>query len=422
MGSGVHAIEALTLPARLGSAGTRWRRLGRWTLTIIVILASLAPLILWRFRLVPRTDLSVYRAAGSAVLHGRTLYGAAFSGGPMPVPLPFTYPPFSAMLFVPLAILPWKVATILWFVASLSCLVFITRRAFAPFLEHTDPWQGLALGVIVALLLWTVPITDTLWFGQINLILMALVFFDFLSIRRTQGVLTGIAAAVKLTPAIFIVYFALTGQRRAATRALATMAACWALAVIVLPKASAQYFFGDLFKVSRPGSPAFFSNQAINGLIARAHGPDWLWIPAGLCLLVVGMRRARRAHAVGNDLAAVTLLGVTSLVVVPISWLATAVWIGPALGVMLGDATRRGRVLATVATFALLVARVPMLADKMVHHHVFPVLAKTLESSYLIVFVAIMCLLSTNNAEDEDTEPVGAHVPPRSGIAVTRGW
>jgi len=54
-------------------------------------------------------DLLVYQYAGDAVLHGRAVYGTRD-----PVnDLPFTYPPFAAVLAVPLALLPPWLAGVL---------------------------------------------------------------------------------------------------------------------------------------------------------------------------------------------------------------------------------------------------------------------------------------------------------------------
>jgi alpha-1,2-mannosyltransferase len=62
------------------------------------------------------------------------------------------------------------------------------------------------------------PVRTTLALGQINIVLMALVAFDLLlpstwftvagrTVGWPRGVLTGIAAAIKLTPLVFLLYF-----------------------------------------------------------------------------------------------------------------------------------------------------------------------------------------------------------------------
>ena len=71
------------------------------------------------------------------------------------------------------------------------------------------------------------PVWETLFLGQINLILLALILTDVWLVSRGSsrlavGVGVGIAAAIKLTPAIFIVFFLLAGRTRAAFVAAGT--------------------------------------------------------------------------------------------------------------------------------------------------------------------------------------------------------
>jgi alpha-1,2-mannosyltransferase len=270
----------------------------------------------------------------------------------------------------------------------------MVKESFAPFLRRFERPRSLyALVCVIGLLVWTVPITDTLWFGQINLILAALVLTDCLRARKGQGVLVGLATAFKITPGLFIVYFLITRQRRAAFRAIATVAACWGSAAILLPTASREYWFHAVFKVGRPGPLAFFSNQSINGIVHRLNGPNWLWIPLGVVVAAVGLWQARAAHRSGDALAAVALVGLTTLIVAPISWLASAVWIAPAIGLILGNATQRRRVIATGSVLVLFWARLPMLGDKLTRVYPTPVLGSALENAYVFVLLLMILFL-----------------------------
>jgi alpha-1,2-mannosyltransferase len=44
-------------------------------------------------------------------------------------PLPFTYPPFGAVVFLPLSALPWLAARVVWQLLSLLCLWWLVRTA-----------------------------------------------------------------------------------------------------------------------------------------------------------------------------------------------------------------------------------------------------------------------------------------------------
>jgi hypothetical protein len=65
--------------------------------------------------LVNHGDLAIYRNAARAVLDSQALYSA-----PIPPGGWFTYPPFAALCFVPLAIVSFGVAKVVWF--AMSCV------------------------------------------------------------------------------------------------------------------------------------------------------------------------------------------------------------------------------------------------------------------------------------------------------------
>jgi alpha-1,2-mannosyltransferase len=363
-------------------------------LVCAVLAASLVPMFAWRYTWNVPIDLGVYRAGGDAVIHAKTLYGHAFGAHyNMPIRLPFTYPPFAAIVFIVLAVWPWRWAMVGWFVISFAAFGYLAWEGFRPLIARFWRHSVLVLGCLCAVLLWIVSVTDTLWFGQVNLVLVALVLFDLLRVRRGRGVLTGLATAIKITPGLFIVYLLVSKQRQAAARAFATLVACWGVAAIVLPSVSSRYFFHDAFKVSRPGPPGFFSNQTLDGFISRYGGPHWLWIPLGLIVGAFGLWRARSAHDEGNELTAIVLVGLTTLLIAPISWFAAGVWIVPTIGLILGDARSRRRVLWAVAVFALFCARIPMLGEKVVRVWQTPVIGHVLESAYVYVYAALVLFL-----------------------------
>jgi alpha-1,2-mannosyltransferase len=88
------------------------------------------------------------------------------------------------------------------------------------------------------------PIRSTLTYGQINALLMALVAFDCLTRapRWPRGILVGIAAAVKLTPAVFLLFFLLRRDLRSAARAGLSFAACTGAGFALAPHDSLRYW------------------------------------------------------------------------------------------------------------------------------------------------------------------------------------
>ena len=86
------------------------------------------------------------------------------------------------------------------------------------------------LAALLPVALFLEPVRVTLYFGQINLLLMGLVVADCL-VRKPKWprrALVGLAAAVKLTPAAYVLFFLLRGDRRAAATAVTCRSPeCW---------------------------------------------------------------------------------------------------------------------------------------------------------------------------------------------------
>src|SRR4051794_36444084 len=183
-------------------------------------------------------DLNVYRDAGRRLLDGRPLYTTD------PKVLPFTYPPFAALVSTLFAWFPRKVAGFGWFLINIAMLVAIVRIVFRPALDRLSrPVLIAALLVLTAAMFWVRPVNDTMDWGQINLFLLLLVLLDGMGVTRApRGLLVGVAAAVKLVPAIFVGYFAVTRQWKAVVTSLVSLAVCVLLAAAVAPSSSHQYW------------------------------------------------------------------------------------------------------------------------------------------------------------------------------------
>jgi len=309
-----------------------------------------------------RIDLEVYRTGATAVLHGGDLYG--------PLPrlgnghqLPFTYPPFAALTFIPLAVLGYSMAnwlltavTIASVAASLQCYAVRTRGEAGARMRRLLPWA------LPAALLHE-PVRSTLTYGQINVLLMALVTVDCLTAapRWPRGLGVGIAAAAKLTPAVFVLFFLLRRDLRSAARAGLSFAACTGAGFALAPRDSMRYWTHIAYQPARIGGISFASNQSILGALARlglgTPARSWLWL--ALCLLVAalavtGMRGALKA---GQVTSALSLNAAAGLLISPISWSHHWVWAAPALLTGFSSNPKSPRLLAfpvlALLTFAI---------------------------------------------------------------------
>ncbi len=286
-----------------------------------------------------RLDLDVYRIGSLAFLRGGNLYHwlpPAGSG----VALPFTYPPFAAVLLSPLAMVPMTVASMVVTLASIT-LTGVTLREFACSLWSGPLPAGLRLSIwwLLPVALFLEPVHSTLEYGQVNIVLLALVSLDCLrpDPRWPRGALTGLAAAVKLTLAAFVLFFLLRRDWRAAVTAAGSFAAATGAAFALDWHDSVQYWTHVITDTSRPGNPAFAANQAISGLLARAgldpqtYAGMIAWLALSAAVIVVTVLGMRRALAAAEPAWALSLNAFAGLLVSPISWTHHWVWAEPAL-------------------------------------------------------------------------------------------
>lgn len=313
-------------------------------------------------------DVLVYRAEGQAVLDGTDLYGFTVTEWDLPA----TYPPFAALLFVPVAWLPLPVVQTLFAVGNAALLAWLLHLSLRLAGRRAGP---AALIAATALGLWLEPVFQTFVFGQINLVLTCLVLWDLTRPdgARGKGLAIGVAAGIKLTPAIFAVHLLLTGRVRAGLTALAGFVGTAALGAVALPDASVDFWTRRMFETGRVGKAWIVDNQSLQGPVTRLlHTPEpglWWLVPTAVVGLL-GLWLARRAHLRGRAAWGVLIVAGTALLVSPISWSHHWVWCVPLLAV-LATAAPRGRQWPLYAVAVLFTARthwlVPHAGDRDLH-------------------------------------------------------
>ncbi|MVU76129.1 DUF2029 domain-containing protein [Nocardia sp. ET3-3] len=320
-------------------------------------------------------DLQVYRVDTRGWLEHGTLYGPT-----LPVAghtdLPFTYPPSAAVLMIPLAIMPLWLAEFLVTASSLACLgvtLWLVLSRVRPDLDAGTKSTLSMAAVVVALAIE--PVRTTLWFGQINLVLMAAVALDCLTEkpRWPRGLLIGVAAVTKLTPAAFVLYFLIRRDWKAAGTSAATAAGVIGAGFLLFPRESRDYWLHAIVDTNRIGSPDYVGNQSLKGMVFRVGVPQSattaVWLGLALVVVCAGavlMNHLVRTEAARTDSGAptpVTVLSVTALLVnaavllliSPVSWTHHWVWVAPALVTAIAWTTANPRFApyATIAAFAL---------------------------------------------------------------------
>ncbi|QHA09448.1 DUF2029 domain-containing protein [Streptomyces broussonetiae] len=330
--------------------GPVWPRTARWRLLLVLVLAAAVTVFTATVPLLRDFfDLRVYYGTVHTwVHHGGRIYDYRVPG----TSYGFTYPPFAALTMLPLAPLGRNTAIVLSLLVNLAALAVVLRILAGPGWRRHG-WYRWSL--VLCLLALFEPLRDTFSFGQVNLVLLALVLGDswLLSTGRGRwaGAGIGLAAAVKLTPALFIGLLLLAGRRRAAGIATAVAAVATALAAWADPRASRFYWTEALWDTSRVGRLDYVSNQSLQGVLARLGETGRpMWAAVVLLTLCVWAWRARGAVKSGDWTAAFALTGATACLVSPITWVHHLVWLLPSFVVLV----RAGRPRLAGALYAVL--------------------------------------------------------------------
>ncbi|GAB2728504.1 glycosyltransferase 87 family protein [Streptomyces bullii] len=333
---------------------TRPPRTGRGRLLLVLALATAVTVFTATVPLLRDWfDLRVYYGTVDTwIHHGGHLYDYRVPG----TTYGFTYPPFAAVAMLPLALLDWPTTIALALLLNLAALAVVLRVLAGPAWRRHG-WYGCALAAC-GLALFE-PLRDTFSFGQVNVLLLALVLTDawLLSTGRGRwaGAGVGLAAAVKLTPALFIALLLLARRWRAAAVATAVAAAATALADRVAPDASRFYWTQALWDTTRVGRLDYVSNQSLQGVLARLGEPGRpAWALAVLLVVCVWAWRARRAVTAEDWTAAFALTGLTACLVSPITWVHHLVWLLPSFAVLV----RAGHPRAAGVLYAVLCSSV----------------------------------------------------------------
>jgi alpha-1,2-mannosyltransferase len=303
-----------------------------------------------------RIDLDVYRIGSRAWLDGAHLYGrlpATMSGAR----LPFTYPPVAAILLSPLAMVPVAVASVVLTAASVGLLALVIRTCLRSLDQTGEQLSGWAVWWLLPPALMLEPVRNTLTYGQVNIVLMALVALDCLtpSTRWPRGSLVGLAAAIKLTPAAFVLFFLLRRDWRAAGTAAASFLAATGLGFLLAWHDSVQYWTRTVYDASRVGGLSYAANQSVVGVLSRiglSHPAlAEIWLVVAVAVVGAACLGMRRSFAASQDCLAMSLNGFAALLISPISWSHQWVWCVPAL-VALATAALRHKALGPLAMTA----------------------------------------------------------------------
>jgi len=250
--------------------------------------------------------------------------------------------PFSTLLFTPLLAIPDSALYVVQIVfnilmLSIVAIVILNQKV------NSIPTILKLPTMIILIIVGTAyaPVQNTLLTGQVNIFLLTLIILDTLYLRskypKYQGFLVGVVAGIKIVPMIFIVYYLLTRQYRAALNSVVALVGTIAVGFLISFQNSISYWLELGFIRNSETLKDYIGNsfnQSINGFILRTDViPDdaktllWLLL-AGFIGLVV-LITATYVYRQGKILDSVLLVGFASLLCSPLSWIHHGVWVFP---------------------------------------------------------------------------------------------
>jgi len=278
-------------------------------------------------------DLHVYVIGGAALNHPGTLYDVFYVDPVKGEHLAFTYPTFAAMVFYPLHLLPFGLIAFLWQVAQVGA-VYGSVRLSQRFLGGGS--RRIAM-VWTAVALWLEPVASNFQTGQVGVFLMLGVLYAAYSTRWwVSGLLIGVGAGIKLTPATTGLYF--LGMRRWGAAAFSAVAyfGTVAVAYLAFPVDTGRYFPHQMIKAGQTLPVGSSWNQSWLGGISRIVGHDAgprslviVAIAATAALTVLAWRALGSGTGERDRLGSLLVVQLLGLMAAPVSWIHHWVWVVP---------------------------------------------------------------------------------------------
>jgi hypothetical protein len=151
-------------------------------------------------------DFRVYYDAANAFIQGDTLYGKAFgvSSGF------YKYSPFACIPFIPLALLPYTAASMLYYLLTTAAIIFFSLRV-AGYLKNNIPNDNPIVLPIVTGVFLIDHLERELHLGNVNLLLLIALFEIFVLLKSNRdgkaGILYGIILLFKPHFLLLLPYF-----------------------------------------------------------------------------------------------------------------------------------------------------------------------------------------------------------------------
>ena len=274
-------------------------------------------------------DLRVYRESATAWVDGRNPYLMTFTKSK----LAFTYPPFALLVldsltWISFTVTQWTLWVVSVIAATASVVLILKDRGFV---GRAPLWFGAFAWACVSMIVLE-PARSGMNYGQIEFVLMILVVADLLVVPSSfRGIAIGIAAAIKLTPLIFILVLIVRRDWRSVARAAMSFVVCTGFTWLLWPGLSHAYWNNDVIHPARVGTVTYGGNQSWYAIFHRppfpATGSTQAWLTLSLATVVVGAFVTWRCVSSGRESFAIISVALAGLLISPISWTHHWIWV-----------------------------------------------------------------------------------------------
>ena len=318
---------------RTDSTTPIWGKIAIVALILMVVCGYLFEILIVPFG---GLDFSIYRMGAMTIFDNEgfteDLYAPVFIEIGV-LKLPFTYPPFAALVFLPFAFLPLEVGKAIMVLGTTAAAWWLSATIYnyAQTSGRALPLQGRlgrtgTIAVLTIVVMLCGPWRRTFHLMQINPLIMALILADFVrpATRVPRGVLIGIAGGVKLTPLVFGLILLVRRDWKGIATLGATFFGTIALGFILMPKDAPEFWFSALTNPSRVGGLNFVDNVSIQGWLLHFGLSESAVKPVYYALaLVTIVLTAALLYQLERRGAALAQVAVTASLMValsPISW------------------------------------------------------------------------------------------------------
>jgi hypothetical protein len=342
---GSHRVQGPSSRADVGTRTGRPLRIAQaWFATFalgLLVLTSLPPHVY-------KKDLQVEYLTAWALRDGSDIFApiTELSARYFPAPTanfphPSPYPPVLALLGVPLTFLPFPVIALLWLLLNVGLLVVIGE------------WLGLSVLGSLALAAWP-PLWFMLFIGQLELVVLVLAMLGWraAAIGRDwrAGVWLGVAAAIKLYPALFVVPFVVRRRGRVVLAAAAVVALAQVGDLLVAGRSGLWRYYAEILPSVSAHYVGIGLNSSPHGALLRLFGgatdvPPLISAPGAVAPATIALSVFALLSLARLDPEAAP---VAVLVALPAAWYYYAVLALPQIVILLRSTIRRRAALAAI--------------------------------------------------------------------------